>query len=279
MVSFGNVDFSSGDGDFKVPKWRQNWPSSSQNRLKPFFQNRRLPSQNRLKLHKASFFPRSLHEKPTISTMINADQLNQFADDTDQVFKETYRGQIKDNLDENQKIDLKTQLLNLVNLSLEYKQFEVFDKLVELMLNQNFTSEQLSSFRDSENNNIALVLIAALDNLCQEYLSLPERAENFNKEQMQEEEEDLSIALGNLIERIDRASDKPEIAGLKKVIAQAQKKVPFNLLEEAQKGLIKDLQRSLRVIEKLNTLDPSLELTRALDTIKTTFGSYLSLAA
>lgn len=264
MVGFGNINNGSGDNPL-VPNWRKNWiPPISQDRMPP------------------SFYRRSLHKKPTISTKIAASKLYQFVDDiTDKEFKETYMQQISDNLDVNQKLDLKSELLNLVHISLWNRQYEVFDKLVELMLHKEFSSEQLSSFRDRENNNIALVLMDALDGLCQEYLSLPERAksENLSPGQMKQQEEDLSIALGNLVVRIDRASEKPEIADLQLVIAQAQKSEPFNLLKEAQKGLVQGLYESLQMIELLNNYQPNRELTEGLRVIGEAFKPYLSQAA
>ena len=270
MVDFADINDGFRDNSHWLPDWRKNWiPTIPQDRMLP------------------PFYRQSLHEKPTISTKIAASKLLQFVDDItdddtfDKEFKETYRQQISDNLDVNQKLDLKSELLNLVNISLCNRQYEVFDKLVELMLNKEFSSEQLSSFRDSENNNIALVLMDVLDSLCQEYLSLPERAEsdNLSPEQMEEQEVDLSIALGNLVERIDRASKKPEIADLQRVIAQAQKSEPFNLLKEAQKGLVQGLYESLQTIELLNNYQPNTELTEGLRVINTVFEPYLSQAA
>jgi len=291
MVGFAEKYYGSGDGSHQVPKWRQDLiptdindglggnsqvPESRINWIPPISQDPMPPS----------FYRQSLHEKPTISTKIAASKLLQFVDDItdddtfDKEFKETYRQQISDNLDENRKLDLKNELLNLVNISLCNRQYEVFDKLVELMLHKGFSSEQLSSFRDEHCNNIALVLMDALDSLCQEYLSLPERAksDNLSPEQMEQQEEDLSIALGNLVERIDRASKKPEIADLQKVIAQAQKSEPFNLLKEAQKGLVQGLYESLQTIELLNNYQPNTELTEGLRVINTAFKPYFQAA-
>jgi hypothetical protein len=284
-VVFADINDGFG-GNSQVPNWRQNWvppdindgfggnsqvPESRINWIPPISQDPMPPS----------FYRQSLHEKPTISTKIAASKLYQFVDGiTDEKFIKDYRKQISDNLDENQKLDLKNELLNLVNISLCNRQYEVFDKLVELMLHKGFSSEQLSSFRDEHCNNIALVLMDALDSLCQEYLSLPERAksDNLSPEQMEQQEEDLSIALGNLVERIDRASKKPEIADLQKVIAQAQKSEPFNLLKEAQKGLVQGLYESLQTIELLNNYQPNTELTEGLRVINTAFKPYFQAA-
>lgn len=265
MVDFANINDGFGDNSHQVPEWRKNWISTIP-------QDRMLPP----------FYRQSLHEKPTISTKIAASKLYQFVEDTfDEKFIKDYRQQISDNLDVNQKLDLKNELLNLVNISLWNRQYEVFDKLVELMLNKEFSLEQLSSFRDSENNNIALVLMDALDSLCQEYLSLPERAKSdkLSPEQMEQQEEDLSIALGNLVERIHRASEKPEIADLQRVIAQAQQSEPFNSLQEAQQDLVQGLYSSLQTIKLLNDLQPDLKLTEGLRDINTVFKPYLSQAA
>ena len=275
------VDFAKKNDGFadnpQVPYWRKNLSflsSAVPKGPKAWRPEKRLPYSQIKHLSDP-------HEKPKISTKIAAGKLYQFVDDTsDKEFKETYMQQISDNLDVNQKLDLKSELLNLVNISLWNRQYEVFDKLVELMLNKEFSSEQLSSFRDSENNNIALVFMDALDSLCQEYLSLPERAEfeNLSSEQMEEQEVDLSIALGNLVERIDRASEKPKIADLQKVIAQAQQSEPFNLLKEAQQGLVQGLHSSLQKIKQLNDYKPNRELTDGLRVIGEAFKPYLQAA-
>ena len=223
-----------------------------------------------------------LHEKPTISTKIAARKLYQFVDDiTDEKFIKDYSQQISDNLDVNQKLDLKSELLNLVNISLWNRQYEVFDKLVELMLHKEFSSEQLSSFRNEHCNNIALVLMDALDGLCGEYFYLYEmlESEEISPEQMEQQKEDLSIALGNLVERIDRASKKPKIADLQKVIAQAQISDPFNSLEADQREVVERLHSSLQKIKLLNDLQPDLKLAEGLGVINTVFEPYLSQAA
>jgi len=292
MVGFAEKYYGSGDGSHQVPKWRQDLiptdindglggnsqvPESRINWISPISQDPMAPS----------FYSQSLHEKPTISTKIAASKLLQFVDDItdddtfDKEFKETYRQQISDNLDENRKLDLKNELLNLVNISLCNRQYEVFDKLVELMLHKGFSSEQLSSFRDEHCNNIALVLMDAFDGLCQGYFYLYERAEfeNLSSEQMEEQEVDLSIALGNLVERIYRASEKPKIADLQKVIAQAQKSDPFNSLEEDQRDVVRRLHSSLQKIKLLNMLQPNLNLKDPLRVIGETFEPYLIQAA
>ena len=274
-------------GNSQVPNWRQNWvppdindgfggnsqvPESRINWIPPISQDPMPPS----------FYRQSLHEKPTISTKIAAGKLYQFVDGiTDEKFIKDYRKQISDNLDENQKLDLKSELLNLVHISLCNRQYEVFDKLVELMLHKGFSSEQLSSFRDEHCNNIALVLMDAFDGLCQGYFYLYERAEfeNLSSEQMEEQEVDLSIALGNLVERIYRASEKPKIADLQKVIAQAQKSDPFNSLEEDQRDVVRRLHSSLQKIKLLNMLQPNLNLKDPLRVIGETFEPYLIQAA
>jgi hypothetical protein len=285
-VVFADINDGFG-GNSQVPNWRQNWvppdindgfggnsqvPESRINWIPPISQDPMPPS----------FYRQSLHEKPTISTKIAASKLYQFVDGiTDEKFIKDYRKQISDNLDENQKLDLKSELLNLVHISLCNRQYEVFDKLVELMLHKGFSSEQLSSFRDEHCNNIALVLMDAFDGLCQGYFYLYERAEfeNLSSEQMEEQEVDLSIALGNLVERIYRASEKPKIADLQKVIAQAQKSDPFNSLEEDQRDVVRRLHSSLQKIKLLNMLQPNLNLKDPLRVIGETFEPYLIQAA